>query len=84
MCERSCMPFHLKSRIVRAEGMNSFVLTVQATKPKAAAKPKAKTAAKPKKVLLLGTLADLQAVRHCCCPTCSNSDRRQCAQLCHG
>ena len=88
MCERSRLLFNLKPRIVRAEGMNSFVLTVQATKPKAAAKPKttkpkAKTAAKPKKVRLVRTLADLQAVRHCCCSTCSNSDRRQCALLCH-
>ena len=80
---RSHMLFHLKPRIVRAEGMNSFVLTVQATKPKAAAKPKttkpkAKTAAKPKKVrLVIRVSADLQAIGHYCCPTCSNSDRQQ-------
>ena len=78
---------HLKPGIAGAEGTDCFVMTVQATKPKAAAKPKttkpkAKTAAKPKKVRLDRTSADLQAVEHCCCPTCSNSDRAQCAQLC--
>ena len=55
---------HAQDWIAGAEGKNGFVLTVQATKPKTAAKPKttkpkAKTAAKPKKVRLVRTSADL-------------------------
>lgn len=61
------MPHRLKLRIVRAGDINGPVLIVQATKPKTT-KPKAKTAAKPKKVRLVWTLPGVQAVGHCCCP----------------